>query len=71
MREALGRAFEGYAFGDPEATTRAILKVVDSPKPPLRIALGAAAIDELTAAYQSRLATWKEWREVSVAAQGW
>ena len=71
VREALSQAFEGYCFGDPEATARAILKVVDSPKPPLRIALGAAAIDELTGAYQSRLATWKEWREVSVAAQGW
>jgi NAD(P)-dependent dehydrogenase (short-subunit alcohol dehydrogenase family) len=71
VRDALSQAFEGYAFGDPEATARAILKVVDSPKPPLRIALGAAAIDELTGAYQSRLATWNEWREVSVAAQGW
>ncbi|MEW5506819.1 SDR family NAD(P)-dependent oxidoreductase [Pseudomonas antarctica] len=71
VRDALSQAFEGYAFGDPEATARAILKVVDSPRPPLRIALGAAAIDELTGAYQSRLATWNEWREVSVAAQGW
>lgn len=70
VRDALSQAFEGYAFGDPEATARAILKVVDSPKPPLRIALGAAAIDEIKGAYQSRLATWNDWREVSVAAQG-
>lgn len=71
VRDALSQAFEGYAFGDPEATARAILKVVDSATPPLRIALGAAAVDEVTGAYQSRLATWSEWREVSVAAQGW
>jgi NAD(P)-dependent dehydrogenase (short-subunit alcohol dehydrogenase family) len=41
VRDALSQAFEGYAFGDPEATANAILKVVDSTKPPLRIALGA------------------------------
>jgi NAD(P)-dependent dehydrogenase (short-subunit alcohol dehydrogenase family) len=71
VRDVLSQAFEGYAFGDPEATARAILEVVDSTKPPLRIALGAAAVDEVTGAYQTRLATWNEWREVSVAAQGW
>jgi NAD(P)-dependent dehydrogenase (short-subunit alcohol dehydrogenase family) len=71
VRDALSEAFEGYAFGDPEATAIAILKVVDSPKPPLRIALGAGAVDQVTGAYQSRLATWNEWREVSEAAQGW
>lgn len=71
VRDAMSEAFAGYAFGDPEATATAILKVVDSPKPPLRIVLGAAAVDEVTGAYQSRLATWNEWREVSVAAQGW
>lgn len=71
VRDALSQAFEGYSFGDPEATAGAILKVVDSSKPPLRIALGAAAVDELTGTYHTRLATWNEWREVSVAAQGW
>lgn len=71
VRHALNQAFEGYAFGDPEATANAVLKVVDSPKPPLRIALGAGAVDQLTGTYQSRIATWNEWSEVSVAAQGW
>jgi NAD(P)-dependent dehydrogenase (short-subunit alcohol dehydrogenase family) len=71
VRDALSEAFEGYAFGDPEATAIAILKVVDSPKPPLRIALGAGSVEQITGAYQSRLATWNEWREVSAAAQGW
>jgi hypothetical protein len=32
VRNALSEAFEGYAFGDPEATAQAILKVVDSPR---------------------------------------
>jgi len=71
VRNALSQAFEGYAFGDPEATANALLKVVDSSQPPLRIALGAGAVDQLTGACQSRLATWNDWREVSAAAQGW
>lgn len=70
VRDALSQAFEGYAFGDPEATAKAILKVVDSAQPPLRIALGAAAIDEVTSVYHNRLSTWNDWREVSVAPQG-
>lgn len=71
VRHALAQAFEGYAFGDPEATARAILAVVDAVNPPLRIALGAAAVDELSNTYEGRLATWDEWREVSISAQGW
>jgi NAD(P)-dependent dehydrogenase (short-subunit alcohol dehydrogenase family) len=70
VRDALAKAFENYAPGNPAATADAILKVVDSTTPPLRIALGASAVEEATAAYKSRIATWKEWREVSVAAQG-
>jgi NAD(P)-dependent dehydrogenase (short-subunit alcohol dehydrogenase family) len=70
VRDALTAAFQGYAFGDPEATSDAILTVVDSAAPPLRIALGAAAVDEVAGVYQKRLATWEAWREVSAAAQG-
>ena len=70
IRDALSNAFANYAFGDPHATAAAILSVVDSAKPPLRIALGAAAVDEAVGAYQSRIAVWNEWREVSAAAQG-
>jgi NAD(P)-dependent dehydrogenase (short-subunit alcohol dehydrogenase family) len=70
VRDALAAAFEGYVMGRPEATVDAILRVVDSPDPPLRIALGGGAVDELKAVYTSRIASWDEWREVSVAAQG-
>jgi NAD(P)-dependent dehydrogenase (short-subunit alcohol dehydrogenase family) len=70
VREGLTAAFASYAFGDPEATSAAILKVVDSPKPPLRLALGAGVIDQIDRVYQDRLAIWETWREVSVAAQG-
>ncbi|WP_282347267.1 MULTISPECIES: SDR family NAD(P)-dependent oxidoreductase [Pseudomonas] len=70
VREGLAEAFSNYAMGNPQATADAILKVVDSQEPPLRIALGGTAIDELSATQQKRMATWETWREVSVAAQG-
>jgi NAD(P)-dependent dehydrogenase (short-subunit alcohol dehydrogenase family) len=70
VRDALAKAFEGYALGDPQATATPILQVVNSPTPPLRIALGGTAVQELTRTYIERLAIWGEWREVSAAAQG-
>jgi NAD(P)-dependent dehydrogenase (short-subunit alcohol dehydrogenase family) len=56
--------------GDPTASAAAVLAVVDAEKPPLRIFLGAAPLTIATADYESRLATWREWQDVSVAAQG-
>ena len=70
VRDDLAAAFSGYAFGNPAATPAAILKLVDSPNPPLRLALGAGTIGQIDSVYQNRLATWEAWREVSVAAQG-
>jgi NAD(P)-dependent dehydrogenase (short-subunit alcohol dehydrogenase family) len=55
--------------GNPEATRAAVLKVVDAENPPLRIFFG----DTLAVAkadYESRLATWEEWNDVSVEAHG-
>jgi len=70
VRDGLAKAFEGYKFGDPSATAAVILKVVDAPKPPLRIALGASAVDEVSGVYKDKLATWEAWRAVSASAQG-
>jgi NAD(P)-dependent dehydrogenase (short-subunit alcohol dehydrogenase family) len=56
--------------GDPVATRDAVLKVVDSENPPLRVFFGEAPLGIATADYESRLATWNEWQPVSVAAQG-
>ena len=54
--------------GDPTATRRAILKVVDADNPPLRIFFGNTPIEVATKDYQSRLATWNQWQPVSVEA---
>jgi NAD(P)-dependent dehydrogenase (short-subunit alcohol dehydrogenase family) len=56
--------------GDPVATRAAILAVVDAEEPPLRVILGAGVLERVTALYESRLATWRQWEDVSVAAHG-
>ena len=56
--------------GDPTATRAAILAIVDAEEPPLRIILGAGPLQIVTALYESRLATWRKWEDVSVAAFG-
>ncbi len=61
---------ESDAYGDPQATAAAILKLVDAPEPPLRLFLGKKALPLAQAAYKQRLATWEEWNEVATAAHG-
>jgi NAD(P)-dependent dehydrogenase (short-subunit alcohol dehydrogenase family) len=56
--------------GNPEATGPAILKVVDSQDPPLRIFFGSSGLPMTRAEYARRMATWEKWNDVSVAAQG-
>lgn len=56
--------------GDPVASGRAILKVVDADEPPLRIFFGEAPLGIAKADYASRIAIWEKWNSVSVEAQG-
>jgi NAD(P)-dependent dehydrogenase (short-subunit alcohol dehydrogenase family) len=56
--------------GDPNATGEAILKVVDSANPPLRIFFGKGPLEIMKGEYAKRLATWEEWDAVSQAAHG-
>jgi NAD(P)-dependent dehydrogenase (short-subunit alcohol dehydrogenase family) len=64
------RAARQESPGDPAATREAILAVVDADDPPLRVFLGDGPLALATADYESRLATWRAWEPVSVAAQG-
>ena len=57
-----------FTPGDPSATRDAVLQLVDSPNPPLRLFLGEAPLGIATADYGSRLATWREWQPVAAAA---
>ncbi|NVN53297.1 Oxidoreductase, short-chain dehydrogenase/reductase family [Mycolicibacterium hippocampi] len=56
--------------GDPQASARAILKVVDASPPPLRVFFGEKPLQLAKADYESRLATWEQWQPVAVEAQG-
>ena len=56
--------------GDPEATAEAVLKLVDTNDPPLRLGLGTSILPRARDAYRERLATWEAWEDVSNAAMG-
>jgi NAD(P)-dependent dehydrogenase (short-subunit alcohol dehydrogenase family) len=66
---AAARARRFTAPGAPEATRQAILRLVDTANPPLRMFLGEGPLGIATADYESRLATWREWQPVAAAAQ--
>jgi NAD(P)-dependent dehydrogenase (short-subunit alcohol dehydrogenase family) len=56
--------------GDPSASAAAVLQIVDAEQPPLRVFFGTAPLAIAEADYESRLATWREWQPVAVAAHG-
>jgi NAD(P)-dependent dehydrogenase (short-subunit alcohol dehydrogenase family) len=69
-KKALYAYFTPEMVGIPEATVPAILKLVDSDKPPLRLLLGKIALPRVQQVYADRLAVWDSWKEVSAAAHG-
>jgi hypothetical protein len=56
--------------GDPVASRGAVLQIVDSDNPPLRVFFGDGPLAIATADYESRLATWRAWEPLSVLAGG-
>ena len=56
--------------GDPKATRKAILKIVDTDEPPLRLFLGSFPWQVIEPVYRKRLETWQEWLDVSNESQG-
>jgi NAD(P)-dependent dehydrogenase (short-subunit alcohol dehydrogenase family) len=57
-------------FGDPKATVPAVLKLVDSETPPLRVFLGKMAYPFVQQTYATRWAEWDAWKQVSDEAHG-
>ena len=64
------RAIVTAREGDPRATRDAILTIVDAEDPPLRVLLGAGALQTIEAAYEARIAGLRQWEPLSVAAHG-
>ncbi|OPG14349.1 SDR family NAD(P)-dependent oxidoreductase [Microbispora sp. GKU 823] len=64
-------AFAGkQPAGDPAAAARALLKIVDSDNPPLRVLFGQGFYPMLQQVYADRLKTWADWQDLSREAQG-
>jgi len=60
----------GGTPGDPVATREAVLQIVDSENPPLRVFFGDAPLGIATRDYESRLAEWQQWDDLSKKAHG-
>jgi NAD(P)-dependent dehydrogenase (short-subunit alcohol dehydrogenase family) len=56
--------------GNPTVSSDAILAVVDSANPPLRLILGKSGSELLPQVYNDRIKVWSEWSDVSRAADG-
>jgi NAD(P)-dependent dehydrogenase (short-subunit alcohol dehydrogenase family) len=70
LRAELERQFaEGSKDSMPELAARAVLELVGSDDPPLRLLLGDMVYDLAVDTTKRRLATWAEWEHVSRAAE--
>lgn len=72
VRQALMAGAEQAPFvpGDPAATAAALLAIVDTPEPPLRVLFGINGIEPLRAEYDGRIAEFEKWEHVARLAQG-
>ncbi|GAA2278237.1 SDR family NAD(P)-dependent oxidoreductase [Nonomuraea roseoviolacea subsp. roseoviolacea] len=56
--------------GDPAAAARALLKIIDSDRPPLRVLFGQGFYPMLQQVYADRLKTWADWQDLAAEAHG-
>ena len=70
FQQGFEEASKAGNFGEPEATAPAILQLVDSSNPPLRLFLGKVGLPWAKQLYAERLATWEEWAEIADTAHG-
>jgi len=70
VREAFFKGATPDSWGNPETTTPAVLKLIDSENPPLHFLLGKVAYPVLKEVYAARLAEFEDWKDVAVAAHG-
>lgn len=57
-------------YGDPAAAGPALLQIIDTDQPPLRVLFGSQPTEIVKHLYAQRLQTWADWEPVSHAAQG-
>ncbi|MEZ4668637.1 MAG: oxidoreductase [Anaerolineae bacterium] len=61
-------SLDGKQIGDPVRAASAIIKAVESPTPPLRLALGEPALTGMREKVQGVLKDWADWEAESLAA---
>jgi NAD(P)-dependent dehydrogenase (short-subunit alcohol dehydrogenase family) len=54
---------------EPHRAAEAVMKLVASDDPPLRLVLGSAVLDAMIDATRRRIETWEQWQDVSRAAE--
>ncbi|MEQ4715499.1 SDR family NAD(P)-dependent oxidoreductase [Nonomuraea sp. B19D2] len=70
LRQRLAAIAGKQPAGDPAAAAQALLKLVDSDNPPLRILFGQGFYPMIQQAYADRLKTWSDWQDLSAEAHG-
>jgi hypothetical protein len=58
----------GQENGDPAKAADAVIKVVETTEPPLRLLLGQQAYDTATYKFNSLLASIEQWKETTINA---
>ncbi len=70
LREELAQQQSGGSVdSDPRLAAEAILKLVNSENPPLRLILGSFVYDIAIQTVKDRIAVWEQWEEVSREAE--
>lgn len=70
VREAHAARRAKIRRGDPQATGRVMLQLVDMEDPPLRVVFGSGIVDALKKDYENRIAVWEQYRHLAEEAQG-
>lgn len=70
LRQRLASITGKQPAGDPAAAAQALLKIVDSDNPPLRVLFGQGFYPMLQQVYADRLKTWADWQDLSAEAHG-
>jgi NAD(P)-dependent dehydrogenase (short-subunit alcohol dehydrogenase family) len=70
LRQRLGQMAGSMPAGDPVAAAQTLLKIVDSPEPPLRVLFGQGFHQMIEQVYAERLKTWADGQDLSIEAHG-
>ncbi|MEO3795545.1 SDR family NAD(P)-dependent oxidoreductase [Nonomuraea sp. B10E15] len=70
LRQRLAGLTGKQPAGDPAAAAQALLTLVDSDAPPLRVLFGQGFYPMVQQAYADRLKTWADWQDLSAQAHG-